>query len=131
MCLGQYDMDCRLLVLLEDAVPIAMLHVVDLRGWSVDGTGDARVAPGPSGVVLEVGSGFILIALEAGVEGPVRQVVGLVQDQGLYADSKAATPGVANVVLPDGNAVVAEAQILEALGHPTVGNHTLHSATAG
>jgi len=83
----------------------------------VNGTGDAGVAPGSTGVVLEVGSGLVLVALETVVERAVRQVEGLVHDQRLDADAEAATPRVDNVVLPDGNAVVTEAQSLKATRH--------------
>ena len=63
-------------------LPIAVFHVSNRLRRPVDGAGDARVPPGPSRVVLEVGSRLVLVALEAVVERAVRFVEVLVLGPG-------------------------------------------------
>lgn len=64
---------------------VAMSHAVDLVHWSVYLALYAGVASGAAALVLEDGTGFVLIALKAFVQLTV-YYVGAVKDEGDHAD---------------------------------------------
>ena len=65
-----------------------MSHIIDCLRWSIDGAGDPRISSRSSGKIFKVRPGFVLVALEAFVQGPVRVVERAVADPSPDAGSK-------------------------------------------
>ena len=90
-----------------------MGHVVYRFRWSVNRTGDTRIPPGPPGEVLEIGTRFVLVALQAVVEAAVGLVERLVRDVGQHADRQALLPRVFDVIQPNLRAHLGETEFFQ------------------